>query len=215
MGSARMRLSAGFGALLCVVAVALLINLYTLASVERATQKVSDRQRIRNQAYRITEICERMYARQSKFIQGEESEEEYILKAEKDVGEIRASFRSVNALPLEPNEKRALYNLSVKVYGLEDIIRVQVVTVRAQVLSGSLPPVELKRLAARASDMLQETRRYNSNLIAIMDRTTYETELEAGEAWEKSRTIAWCTLAVGLAFGALTVFLTHRAIMRP
>ncbi|MDP6108299.1 MAG: HAMP domain-containing sensor histidine kinase, partial [Candidatus Brocadiia bacterium] len=45
--------------------------------------------------------------------------------------------------------------------------------------------------------------------------TTDGAKLEAGAAWEKSRTIAWCTLAVGLAFGALTVFLTHRAIIRP
>ncbi len=215
MGSARVRLSAGFGALLCVVAAALLINLYTLASVERATQRVSDRQRIRSQTYHITEICERMCAHQSKFIQTAAGEKEYILRAEKDLAEIRASFKSVNALPLKLYEKRELYNLSVKVHGLADIIRVQVVTVRAQVLEGLRPKDELKRLEAEAHEMLQEAKHDNDNLIRIMDVTTDGAKLEAGAAWEKSRTIAWCTLAVGLAFGALTVFLTHRAIIRP
>ncbi|MDP6107189.1 MAG: hypothetical protein QGI33_01995, partial [Candidatus Brocadiia bacterium] len=172
MGSARVRLSAGFGALLCVVAAALLINLYTLASVERATQRVSDRQRIRSQTYHITEICERMCAHQSKFIQTAAGEKEYILRAEKDLAEIRASFKSVNALPLKLYEKRELYNLSVKVHGLADIIRVQVVTVRAQVLEGLRPKDELKRLEAEAHEMLQEAKHDNDNLIRIMDVTT-------------------------------------------
>ena len=215
LNSASLRLGAGFAVLFCVFAIPMVMNLYTLADLDRASEAASAREEIVKEVRKIGEICGRMDAAQKGLIASDGNIRVYVAQLQQGREEIRATFSKLLTRPLDEREQRHLMMLFSRTSVLSRHIFEQVVPAKQRVREGLASPAELAELEETGRDLLQKLERDNQGLVRLMELKTGVVADEARRAREFNRDVVRTTLVAGLLLSALAIFLTHRAIMRP
>lgn len=213
--SASLRLILGFGVLLIVFTAALLTNLHSFAALEKATGEVLVRQHIRTETRQIANACRQMHLAMGRFLRSELPQDLYLSVIDRHEKEIKDSFRTLYNRPVDDRERHHIYRLTAKARALAETLRSDVVPMKVRLQQGEAQPEQLAQIAAQADQFMRDITYAGDRLVLFMDLKVYHVETEANLAWQVNQSVARVTLGVALLLSALTILLTHRAIMKP
>jgi signal transduction histidine kinase len=214
-GSISVRLTAGFMVVLVVFGAALLLTLYHLDQVRRASEEIRVRQEVRRQAVETAQAAQELLLRQREFIDSEPLDLDSEAGFLNVYNRMEETLRSLRSKPLDAPERTYLEDLIGAVTQLRTLFVDEIVPAKIQVDQGAASAETLAALEARSRQTSDRINELSDQLTSFFEIRTQMAEDQARGAWEVSIAAAKIIFPVALLTSLLVVYYTHRSITTP
>lgn len=201
--STSFRLAIGFGAVLAVCGFALLVNIYNLEKLKRASEAVRVRQQIRARTLKVVQTGDRMYRR---WAAGGQIDPGRLEALKRTCSQLTRTLQAVAIPHVTDLEWTSLNRLTLTTQHLHSVFRAAATTE---------DPAKLQRLQERGGMLVQRLIRSDTRIGGHFDSKTYDLEAQAEWSWRVALLVTRAILGVALTVSLLLVYLTHRSIVGP
>ncbi|MFW6044350.1 MAG: ATP-binding protein [Planctomycetota bacterium] len=197
------RLILGFGTVLAIFGMALLINIYNLEQLKTATEAVRVRQQIRRRTLNVVQAANRMNRRLGS---GLTVKAETLEEFNTNTSQMTHALQTLATTHIDALEWTALNDLTLTAKRLHRFLS------NTAGQSGDAGAADRRSVSHRLTTKMSDL---NSRVGDYFDAKTYDLEARANWSWQVSIIVTRSMLAVALIVSLLVVYITHRAIMRP
>jgi two-component system NtrC family sensor kinase len=214
-GSISLRLAVGFMLILAVFAVALLVSLYNLDKIKKASEETRVRQEVRRKALEVGRLAEELFVRQREFVEAAGVPWKKVNEFGDVHDRMEEELQDLLQRPVEEPERGYLENLGAAGARMRTIFLDKIV--RAKVLAGMGADVDpsLDELLEESHSVLNEISGLNERLSLSFETRAIEAETHVDTAWDVTLAITKSIFPLALLMSLLIIYYTHRSIVQP